>query len=184
MKKKKLPFIVISLGYITTLLIGCFAPVQRLNSESVCLSPPKNFSKSDLIGTWVASGHNEDTLIIREDGTYKQIIHIEYTDIPDVDFESDWQSWRFEENSEDGVPYIYLEGMNLCAAFPRLEDCEHTGGKDKTWNNFCSHKRIQSNGDGILAVMGSPSLSQPPRSIHLFLVFSGEIPWAYELKEP
>jgi hypothetical protein len=71
MKKKKLPFIVILLGYITTLLIGCSVSNQRLGSESECLGPPKRFSESDLIGTWVFIGHNDDTLIIREDGTYK-----------------------------------------------------------------------------------------------------------------
>jgi hypothetical protein len=170
-------------------LIGCLG-VENIDtssrSDQGCLSPPKNFSESDLIGTWVSLGHNQDTLIIRDDGKYKQIIHIEYIDIPDVDFESDWQSWWLEENSADGVPYLHLERMNLCAAFPNLSDCEHTGGTEKDWNNFCSlsHTRVQSNGEGILAVMGAPSLSQPPRDIQLSLVFKAEMPWGYELEEP
>jgi hypothetical protein len=55
--------------------------------ENSCLSslPPASFSKANLVGTWVARRLGDsDTLIIREDGTYKQIIHL---DIPAVDYE-------------------------------------------------------------------------------------------------
>lgn len=55
-----------------------------------CPPLPETFTEADLVGTWVASYflHDTDTLIVRADGTYKQIY-----DDPDAGFryESDWQ---------------------------------------------------------------------------------------------
>jgi hypothetical protein len=140
-----------------------------------------------LIGTWYAGGaQRSDTLILREDDTYKQIIHVDYVEIPDIDYESDWQAWWLDY-TEDGL-LIHLEGMNLCAAYSDLVDCEHAGGKDFTWGNFCGNnttgEATLGNGDGFLIVMELPALSQPPRGIQLRLMQIQELPWSYKLKEP
>lgn len=185
MKKKKF-FIVISLGYIIIFLIGCYVPIQRLGSESECLGPPKRFTEADLIGTWKNSSHT-DTLIIREDGTYKQIIYVDHVELPDLAYESDWQSWRLEY-SDEGLPYIYLKGLNLCAAYPSLESCEHSAEKDYFWVDTCSHnhnnEKARLEDEGVLMVVGSPAPSQPPRGIQLFIMSSSEFARGYKLKEP
>ncbi len=45
---------------------------------------------AELVGTWMASSpYQSDTLIIKADGTYKQIIRVEFAELPPIDFESD-----------------------------------------------------------------------------------------------
>ncbi|MBM4424945.1 MAG: hypothetical protein FJ030_16440 [Chloroflexi bacterium] len=161
---------------------------------SGCVLPPEGFSKSDLIGTWVARRLDDiDNLIIREDGTYKQIIHVEFAEKPDVDYESDWQPWRIEF-AESGIPYLHLEGMRLCASNPDI-DCEQKGGGERDWNaynenfyyDFCQSKSILMSGEGILMVLGvSERWQQPPRGIELNLLVNCTDcgGWVYELQEP
>ncbi len=55
-----------------------------------CDRPPKEgFSETDLVGTWSAMGSQGDnTIIIREDGQYKQIMKVQRTGF---NYESDWR---------------------------------------------------------------------------------------------
>jgi hypothetical protein len=106
---------------------AAFAVLQayqlRMPAPNMCTPPPEGFSEQDLVGTWEGRSIGiSDTLIIREDGTYKQIIHINYETEPDIDYETDWQPWRLEY--VDGIPYLHLEGMRLCAINTNLS-CEH-----------------------------------------------------------
>ena len=88
-----------------------------------CTILPKGFSQADLVGTWVAGSYgypkSSDTLIIRSDGRYKQIIHLEFGS---VEYESDWQAWSFEYR-DNGTGYLHLDDYRTCAANTE-ESCE------------------------------------------------------------
>jgi hypothetical protein len=131
-----------------------------------CILPPEGFTEMDLVGTWIGSRFQDtDTLIIRSDGKYKQIIHLEY---PTFDFESDWQTWWLEY-SESGTPYLHLEGMRLCAADREL-DCNQPGGGQDVWNSVCGDRSGLLINEGILAVIGPlEGFNNPPRGITLIL---------------
>jgi hypothetical protein len=94
------------------LLYGCNSGKREI--PSICTTPKDGYSISDIAGTWIAGyvSHPQvrDTLIIRTDGMYKQIIHVE---IPSIDYESDWQPWHLEYLGS--TTYLYMTGMTLCA---------------------------------------------------------------------
>jgi hypothetical protein len=92
MKRKLL----ILLLFLAITLPACDALVQN-SKANTCPLPPAGFTKADLIGTW-ASG-SEDTLILRANGTYKQIMNVPTT--PRFEYESDWMPWSITY-SEDG----------------------------------------------------------------------------------
>ena len=146
-------------------------------NENRCLDglPPSDFSESYLVGTWVARRLGDsDTLIISEGGTYKQIIHLEYSDYtgePDVDYETDWQRWWLEYHPS-GIPYLHLEGMRFCAINPSF-NCEEPTGLTH-WYDFCEDSSIAMDNEGILIVLGN-SLAFPMGS---------ENSWSYHLQEP
>ena len=74
-----------------------------------CRPLPAGFNETDLIGTWLGKYFGAtDELIIRADGTYKQI-YSEGT----LKFESDWQKWRLEYAADDTVR-LHLSGMRRC----------------------------------------------------------------------
>ena len=155
-----------------------------------CISPPEGFSQADLVGTWMAGssgpGRPKDTLIFREDGTYKQILDIEYSEAPPFKYESDWQPWRLEYG-EDDLPYLHLEGMRLCAYAGGYIDCAVVGGGDSPeaqWYDPCQETWVNMPGEGILIVLGSPEgIIPPPRGIKLILFQRGEDIWGYRLHE-
>jgi len=148
---------------IIFVLSGC-APAKE--ERMGCKPPPKGFSESDLVGTWwagyVSSPKVDDFLIIREDGTYRQTIFIEYPDTPDVNYESDWLPWWIEY-FDDGIPYLHLEGMRLCAHAPDLRSCDQPGGGEQDWDAFnqgkwldyCREKMVLQENEGILLVLSA-----------------------------
>ncbi len=188
--KRKLPWVFLPLYIIAFWVVVCcfvggvitLLPVLGILSdlmpkENRCLSalPPAGFSEADLVGTWVATRLGDsDTLVIREDGTYKQIIHVEYTDYtdePDVDYESDWQPWWLEYH-ESGIPYLHLKGMRFCAINPSFSCDQPTGYMG--WHDFCEDKTIAMDNEGILIVLGE-TLDFPMGS---------ENSWFYSLQKP
>lgn len=187
MMKMKLPFTLLSFALF---LSACSS--SQNEEQKGCILPPEGFSESDLIGTWVAGRLDDtDTLIIREDGTYKQIIHIEFAEKPTVDFESDWQPWRIEYT--EGIPYLHMTGMRLCASDPNI-DCEQLGGGERDWNaynenfyyDFCQEESVLMPGEGVLIVLGVPehvTIQRPPRGIalHLLVNCTDCGGWVYKL---
>ena len=160
-----------------------FACVLTQPKSSGCL-PLENFLEADLVGTWVAESlRDTDTLILKEDGTYKQIIHIESRMI---DYESDWQRGQIEY-TEIGIPHLYLEGLRTCA-YLRGSDCRQAGSDGGFWWDFCAKDSINMPADGgILIVVGvSRQFQQPLRGIRLVLPtrYTDEGAWTYELREP
>jgi hypothetical protein len=156
--------------------------VIRGNEDANCPLPPKNFQISDLVGTWVAGvGDETDTLILHEDGQYKQVIS---RDVSNFRFESGWQKW-WVEYEESGTPHVILEGMRLCVSY-HLPDCNLVGGNEAGWWDFCENQIVRMPGKGILIVIGIPEqFVQPPRGIELVpLTRDPDSPgFAYQLKE-
>ncbi len=190
----KIPFLLLSIVVIVMLCSVClFANslrlidlVQRIKTYD-CTLPPEGFSQEDLVGKWVAGvPSKKDTLIIREDSTYKQIVHIEYSELPDVDYESDWMPWWLEY-TENGIPYLHLQGMRLCGINSDL-DCDRPGGSGY---DFCKNESIMMNDEGILLALGvpkdmmvSPQGTMPMRGINLWFPAGSENTWVYTLVEP
>ena len=99
----------------------CVIQIYLVDSASQANSlPPVGFTESDLIGTWDGSIETarDSTIIIKEDGRYKQSINIERTKFK---YDSDWKSWRVTY-SEKGLPYLHLEGFLMCAYWEEI-DC-------------------------------------------------------------
>lgn len=161
-------------------MTACGPSAQEIYNSQRCNPPPPGFSESDLIGTWVGErSDNIDTLVIRDDRRYKQIMHISH---PAFDFESDWLPWRLEYGGS-GIPYLHLEGMHLCAYWTEM-DCQEAGGGDLIWYDFCKEEWIKMPNEGVLIVLGSPKgFKPPPRAMHLVLLQKYTIGvMSYELK--
>ena len=193
MNKKLILFVVIPIVSISIIVLGCYfiflmykifqireAANRPLYPRRECLQ----LSEEDFIGTWYAGNptHSE-TLIIQEGGIYKQLIHVENS----YYYESDWQPWWLEYSPNGN--FIHLDGMNLCAAFPNLENCENTGGVDFSWDNICGDNpsgiSIPAKGEGILYAMKSPKLLLNwKQEIYLRPMYLRELPWNYELESP
>lgn len=110
---------------VSVSLLLLYSCVQKPPPEPdySCIPNKEGASVLDFVGTWIArrSIYPEvtDKLIIRANGTYKQIIHIE---ISENDYESEWLSWRISYNDR-GIMYLYMEGYTLCGYY-RTESCE------------------------------------------------------------
>ena len=106
--------------FMASLLLSCQAlsnnptptalPVTAENK--FCPIPPSDFKESDLLGSWVANYHlnDKDTLIIRNDGLYKQI----YENPSDgLRYESEWQEWWIEYR-DSGYIRVHFRKMRRC----------------------------------------------------------------------
>ena len=159
MKNKNFVFVVLMIvGILLCTSIGIWFnlhPPQQKNGIGTCPAVPAWFSKSSLIGTWVAQDYapttSTDALIIRKDGKYKQIIHIDKK--PAVDYASDWQPWRLEYGKK-GIPYLYLLNYHICAA-NHTYDCNqiYNGGSTDCCNDMQS---TALPGETALTIVGTP----------------------------
>jgi len=175
------PRTIILLSVPFFLMFAC--AITQKQEENICKVPPEGFSEDDLWGTWVARRlENSDTLIFREDGKYKQIIHIE---TPEINYESDWNTWKLHQ-SDDEIPRLYLDGMRLCVYLFEA-DCERIGTDGGVWWDMCSKKAIEMPTDkGVVMVLGvSERIKQPSRGILLILPmrFTDGNAWIYEQQE-
>jgi hypothetical protein len=103
---------------------------------------------NDVVGTWYAgSPEDSDTLIIKADGTYQQIVHHSYSSLPSQDYKSHWQPWWIENSS---VPVVHLKGWSYCGYNAEV-DCQTaaTGVYDVCDRNS---QQISAN-EGLLYVM-------------------------------
>jgi len=148
-------------------LTGAVLQGNRGSEGCTAILPPETFQEADLVGIWIAKygGDSTDTLVIREDGTYRQIFD---DPIPGYHYESDWQRWWLEPR-ESGIPHLHMERMRKCDGISERCRREGGGGDDILWFDFCEHRVIAMRGGIILLVVGVPSnyLDQPPRGILL-----------------
>jgi len=176
---------------IMVALSGC-APAEV---EITCRPPRPDFTEADLVGTWWAgfrsSPRVDDYLEIRADGTYRQTIYIEYSEIPSVHYESEWLPW-YLEYFDDGIPYIHLEGLRLCAHIPNMS-CDQAGGGEKDWHAFnenewydsCRDKWLVQENEGILRILGAVYDGWTDDGIELAaLTVSPLDSWVYRFQRP
>ena len=131
--------------------------LDRTSSQGPQCAPPRKgfFSKEDLVGTWIAgSPDRRDTLIIKADGTYKQIIHIKYATKPPLDYESGWQAWWLEYGNIS-VPVLHLEGWRMCGYNAGIS-CDIPGGSRF---HMCQVDYKDIPGEGVLYVMGDSEIT-------------------------
>jgi hypothetical protein len=169
------------IGHIFIMFLGACGLIH-IKGDSECTLPPEEFSEDDLVGIWKAGRpERNDTLIISENGKYKQIIHVE---MDSFDYESAWHSWWVEYN-ESGIPYLHLEEMRMCVYFTGV-DCNQSGSAEIFWYDFCLDELVQTPDEGVLMILGVPEkFSQPPRGIEL-ISFQGHDIGAtvYQLQDP
>jgi hypothetical protein len=151
-----------------------------------CTPMPEGFSKADLVGTWVASSlvHPQifDTLILREDGMYKQIIHIEHLEGPATEYETDWQPWRLEYDGTD-IGYLHMQGMRKCAILGS-QYCDWLSSEETSTWDFCLHRWLkEAPGETILLVNTYQENSKHHFSLELPQGMEAS-PWRYIFQEP
>ena len=180
--KKDLLHLAIWIG-ITCTIIGCCiigASIVDTGSKIRCSPLPEGFSEAELVGTWTGGSPDQrDTLIVRTDRTYKQIIHVEFVDRSPIDYESDWQSWRLDY-SADHVGYLHLDRFSFCGISPGIP-CETPVGDGY---DFCRDESIKMDHEGILLVLPTRATDTTINSIHLAYPMGSENSWAYHRQEP
>src|SRR3990172_6790772 len=163
MKEKTFPkrsfLVIVSLCILGAVIaLQTIGRIQQKESGERCSAPFWDFSEDNVLGTWVAGVPSHmDTLIIKEGGTYKQIIHVEFSEIPPLDYESDWQPWHLEY-SGTGIPYLHLEEFAFCGVNVNTP-CEM---RDGGGYDFCIDKNLPMEGEGILVVLEASET--PPNS--------------------
>ncbi len=188
MMQRWLRFIVVIGALLLGVLFCVFIIMSVKQKEDAprCIPPGDSFTEADLTGTWTAERLGQsDTLIIKADGTYKQIIHVEFPQKLPIYYEGGWQPWHLEY-SKDNIPYLHLIGMRFCGMNPGIS-CEQSdgGGYD-----FCQDKYVPMNGEGILLVLGTPGLKTLPTTaarqhyIDLFYPLGSENSWIYSTQMP
>jgi len=126
-----------------------------LDQGPQCAPPSEGFTETDLVGTWIAGTPDQrDTLIIKADGTYKQTIHIEFSELPPTNYESSWQTWWLEYE-DISVPVLHLEGYRLCGYNAGIS-CDIAGGSGR---HMCQIEYKDIPGEGVLYVMGESELT-------------------------
>ncbi len=184
MKKVLLAIAVLGITIILFAL-GCyfmFVPLSIYSIINETLNPVRcpplaqGFSTEELVGAWMAGTPDQsDTLIINNDGTYKQIIHVEFVDRSPIDYESNRQPWHLEYSS-DHIGYLHLEGFRFCGMNVAIS-CEK---RDGDGYDFCSDESIEMKGEGILLVYPTKGES----SIYLTYPLGSEGSWNYRRLEP
>jgi hypothetical protein len=153
--------------------------------ESRCPPIFNEFSDFEIVGTWNATSVGKsDTLIIRSNGTYRQIVNIVRAEGPGIDYESDWHPWHIKM-SEDNIPYLHLTNFAFCGMNVRISCSKRNcGGHD-----FCRDEYMKMDGEGILLVLGPSSSEEispdllPQYYINLFYPLGDQGSWAYEFVE-
>ena len=170
-------------------LLICGACSSSAPTYPRCNPLPEEFSQADLIGIWSATRNSGqsviDTLIIRDDGMYKQIIQIEKTDDILVHVEADWEPWRFDTNDE-GIGYLHLAGMHVCERLGE-DACEWHDETGSFRSDYCMGSLLEpALGEHILIVAGFPiydeNVATPDRAKQFDLSLSmgfESSPWSY-----
>lgn len=118
-----------------------------------CEPIPSTFSEFDLIGSWKAvygEGSISDTVILREDGKYKQIFVNEVTG---YSYESQWNEWWLESRKSGGI-YVHFEQMLYCEFQDNCEKPQDVIG-EAYFYDYCEDRYLQMESERILALAGS-----------------------------
>jgi hypothetical protein len=184
MRRKKPPSVLIIVPLTFVFLIAICVGIAWLDqsgryTREECGLPPKGFSDADLIGTWRKTSLGDvDTLIIRGDGLYQQIIHLEN---PKRDYQSEWQPWRLGF-SQSGVAYVHMQGLRICA-FNRGYSCDWVNDGERPWTDYCQDDNIYPPpGEIVLTVLHfSKYATVTPEPGFGLTLFSGleDSPWSY-----
>lgn len=123
--------------------------------HNICPGLPETFKESDLIGTWTTnySSRDKDVLLIRKNGTYKQIYE---SPAAGLYYESEWQEWEIEYR-DSGYIRLHLKGMRRAdvdeSTFNREE-----GGIDPSviWViDYCEDEEVSMPDEIVLIVTGT-----------------------------
>ncbi len=151
-------------------------PLTEREAGPRCSSFADTIDENKLVGTWFAGNpDHSDTLIIRDDGLYKQIVHIEFPEQSPIDYESDWQSWRLERSKENTV-YLHLDGMRFCG----MNSAISCSVRDGDGYDFCRDEHLSMKDKGILIVLGTAN----PDNIFLFYPLGSENSYVYSRQKP
>lgn len=168
---------------IVTFLVVFLLAACGSEEMSECSQPPEGFSSSSLVGTWGGTIDTawDSTIVIREDGRYKQSMNIQRTGFK---YESDWLPWRLEY-SQQGVPYLHLEGMMLCGAYYYVIECtDKTAltGVGTNWYDACKQKWEYINNEGVFRI-SIGSAQRKTRLVPLTKSSDGPTGPSYTLRE-
>lgn len=166
--KKIGPILVIML----MIVLGCAPGASGTNVEHwYCPPVPESFGETDLIGTWQARyfpGSVTDTLILREDGTYRQVFEDDLAGY----YCTRLGKWYLEHRASGGL-YLHLEGMLYRLEIDEPCDKESGGGGNWHYYDPCERQAVRMGGEVILAVTGLgdfryPGIVTVPRGILLW----------------
>jgi hypothetical protein len=177
--------LILACGLLTACILLSSSPVQQsipTQTPRACPTLPATFKENDLIGTWRASYalEDQDTLIIKEDGTYKQI----YESQGDILVETEWLKWWLEKR-ESGYMRLHLENMRRCDDLRSI--CNREGGgldsKEYTAIDMCEGSVIEMPHEVVLIVTGANY--ETPRGIILrhTRIAGSDWYWAFEFVE-
>jgi hypothetical protein len=173
--------LLITLGGIGTGCVFHLGNPQAIKSTPTeihyCRPIPDGFTESDLIGNWIGKYFgNVDELIIRADGTYKQVYSSDT-----LKFESEWQKWKLEYAADDTVR-LHLSGMRRCDDTDSVCNLPGGGLGGTMAINPCTYQYITYTDEVILFVSGFDK--KVPRGIVLWQAKIAGSDWnfAYQLQ--
>lgn len=152
--------------------LACTLPICLFQGEEEkwhCPPLPESFQESDLIGIWQAQYFPRrvtDTLILREDGTYRQIYE---NTLSNYYYSGPWKKWYTEYRPSGGL-YLHLEGMRYCVGISETCRRSEGGGGHYSYYDPCERRAIWDMYDEVILAVTGPLPSPgppPPRGIML-----------------
>jgi hypothetical protein len=122
--------------FAASVVLALLVTVKPAQSVRFCLQapylpPPATFEDEDLVGIWRARYDGRvDTLILRADGTFKQIYQDRYDE--DYVYETPWSDWWVERYA-DGRVRVYLEGARF---YEEGTTVAEEGGRYRDWTFY------------------------------------------------
>ena len=175
----------VSIFLVLVSAVACAGKQPPINAG--CPPLPSTFQESDLIGTWKAEygGGDIDTLILRNDGTFKQI----YNDpLSNYSFESEWLHWWIEPR-KSGYLRLHMEGMRRCDDTREICDREEGGMGGSTVDDtnvgidYCEGVNVSMPNEVILVVTGvAANYKNVPKGIWLRQTRIPGSDWTYSFE--
>lgn len=134
-----------------------------------CQPVPEGLEESDLVGIWVTYiSPGKTTLILYEDGTYRQLYE---NPITGDSYESSGKDRWWVQKLESGIWRVHLAGMKMCD-HGLYSDCERYGDENRRglWFDICHEEGVNTRDNFVLLVIGSDPesiLGEVPKGIRL-----------------